>query len=212
MSFFSHTTAAAPATPATKSARRRWGVSTAVAVLALAAPLGLAACSSDTETPAGPSTEHSAEHGTATITVADAWAKASAADMHAGEGMTGVFGELTNHGDVDLTITGLTSPAAGIVELHEVVDGVMRKIQGDVTIPAGGTLTLEPGANHIMLMKMVDPIHPGDDVTITMTLSDGSEVTLTALVKDTSGANESYGDLEGDHAGHGESESGHDSH
>lgn len=174
---------------------------TAFAALALAAPLALTGCA------ATPEDSQAAEHGSHTaevapgevVTVADAWAKATAADMHAGEGMTGVFAELTNHSDTDLTITSVESDAAGMVELHEVVDGVMRKIQGDVTIPAGGTLTLEPGGNHIMLMDMTAPLLPGDDVVITAMLSDGTKLTITALVKDTSGANESYSDLEGDH-------------
>lgn len=207
--FFAHSPARTAASRVARPVRRPFGVTTAAAALALAAPLGLAACSSTGDGPADTSGQHVTTEQAGSITIADAWAKASADDMHAGEGMTGVFAELTNHGDTDLTITGLSSPAAGIVELHEVVDGVMRKIQGDVTIPAGGNLVLEPGANHIMLMEMVDPLHPGDDVVITLTLSDGSDVTVTALVKDTSGANESYGDLEGEH---GETESGHDAH
>lgn len=116
--------------------------------------------------------------------------------------MTGVFGELANNTDDDLTIASLTSDAAGVVELHEVVDGKMRAIQGDVTIAAGDTFTLEPGANHIMLMQMTKHLVPGDEVTVTIEFSNGTDFNLVALVKDTSGANESYEDLEDEHAGH----------
>lgn len=148
------------------------------------------------------------QHEQGVITITDPWTKATAEDAKPGEAMTGVFGELENHGDKDLVITGVTSEVAGIVELHEVVDGVMREIQGDVTIPAGGSLLLEPGANHIMLMDITKPLLPGDDVDITLSLSDGSTMTFTALVKDTSGANESYGDLDHGDMDHGDMDHG----
>lgn len=179
----------------------------ALTAFTLAAPIALTGCSAPsagTHT-AGPdsSSTHSAEEaGEANVTVADAWAKATAEDMTVGEGMTGVFAVLTNHGDADITITGVDSDAAAMVELHEVVDGVMRKISGDVTIPAGGTLTLEPGGDHIMLMDMKEPLFPGDDVVVSLALSDGTTLAVTALVKDTSGANESYDDLGAGHDAH----------
>lgn len=188
---------------------RRAAVGLAIAASALVVPLALTGCATTAPTtsdsdkaPGSATTEHDTTHESP-IMAADAWAKASAPDAAHGEGMTGVFADLTNHGDEDLTITSLTSDAAGMVELHEVVDGKMRAIQGDVVIPAGGTLTLEPGANHIMLMDMTEHLVPGDEVTITLTFSDGSSFDLVALVKDTSGANESYEDIDdGTHDGH----------
>ena len=110
------------------------------------------------------------------VTLVDGWAKA-------GEGMTGVFGTLTNPGDTDLVITGAESPAAGMVELHVVTaDGVMQKIQGDVVIPAGGTLELMPGGNHIMLMQMSEPLLAGEDVEVTLTFNDGSSATARSEI------------------------------
>lgn len=179
---------------------RRAAVGFAIAASALTLPLVLTGCASPAPSPSEAATgSPSADHGTTAdspVMATDAWAKASAEDAAPGEGMSGVFAELMNHGDEDLTITSLTSGAAGVVELHEVVDGKMRAIQGDVVIPAGGTLKLEPGANHIMLMDMTKHLLPGDEVTITLEFSDGSSFDLVALVKDTSGANESYEDID----------------
>jgi hypothetical protein len=120
------------------------------------------------------------------LTVTDTWVKA------ADEGMTAAFGSFANSSDHDITITGATSDAATAVELHEVVDDVMRPVEGGLTVPAGGSLMLEPGGYHLMFMGIPAPIAAGDDVTLTLTLSDGSELELTAVAKDFAGANEDY--------------------
>ena len=177
----------------TRSRRASVGLAAAAALA-----LTLTGCSTSTDAdPGSVSAEH--EQG-AVVTGTDMWVKATAADAKPGEAMSGVFGTLENHSDEDLVITDLASDVAGVTELHEVVDGKMREIEGDVVIPAGGSFVLEPGANHIMLMEISEPLSPGDDVTVTLTLSDGSTVELVALVKDTSGANESYDDLDGEHS------------
>lgn len=175
--------------------RRRVSLRTASA-LALVVPLTLGACAT---APTGEPVQLSAAHES-TLSVADAWAKASSHDMVQGEGMTGVFGVLTNLGDADLVVSGVSSPAARFVEFHEVIDGTMRAISDDIVIPAGAALDLIPGGEHLMLMEMSEPILPGDDVTVLLEFTDGSSFELTAMVKDTAGANEDYGDLE--HADH----------
>ncbi|MFF8818315.1 copper chaperone PCu(A)C [Leucobacter sp. NPDC015123] len=174
-----------------RSRRAAVGFASAAAVFALALTGCSPAADAQTDTSSSAAQNHEA-----TVTATDTWAKATADDVKPGEAMSGVFGVIENHGDQDLTITGLTSDVAGITELHEVVDGKMRKIEGDVTVPAGGSLLLEPGANHIMLMDITEPLAPGDDVTVTLTFSDGTTLDVVALVKDTSGANESYEDMD----------------
>lgn len=179
---------------------RRAAVGLAIAAAAFTAPLALTGCASDA--PPADSGAVQAPHESS-MTIADAWAKATDPDDAHGHAMSGVFGTLTNHTDSDLTIESVSSDVAGLVELHEVVDGQMRKIEGDVAIPAGGSYELAPGANHIMLMELHSELLPGDEVAITLTFSDGSTLDFAALVKDTSGANESYADLdEGTHAEH----------
>jgi len=65
---------------------------------------------------------------------------------------------------------------------------------------------LAPGANHIMLIGLTRPLLAGDEVSVTLTFSDGTEVALTAMVKDYTGANEEYapGGHEQDHDEHDE--------
>ncbi|GAA2837394.1 hypothetical protein FB468_1105 [Leucobacter komagatae] len=182
-----------------RSRRAAVGLASAAAAFALA----LTGCAPSSDAPA-PTADASAEANGAVVTAKDTWVKATAADAKPGEAMSGVFGTIENHGEKDLVITGLKSDVAGVTELHEVVDGKMRKIEGDVTIPAGGSLVLEPGANHIMLMEIAQPLSPGDDVTVELTFNDGTTLEIVALVKDTSGANESYEDMDHGAMDHGD--------
>lgn len=148
------------------------------AALVAALALTLAACS-------GGASQSSATYADS-LTITDAWAKA------ADSGMTAAFGEVTNSSTSDITIVLATSPSTSMVELHEVVDEVMRPVEGGFVIPAGETLTLEPGGYHLMFMDVIAPIVAGDEVTVTLTLDDGSELTFTAVAKDFAGANEEY--------------------
>ena len=103
-----------------------------------------------------------------------------------------------------------------MLELHETVENesgamIMREIEGGFVIPAGETLDLVPGGNHIMLMDLTDPLAAGEEVTFTLTFSDDSSYEFTAPVKDYAGANENYegGDEEmGDEMSHGSGDAG----
>nr|WP_237464771.1 copper chaperone PCu(A)C [Leucobacter luti] len=141
----------------------------------------------------GAAQETSAATAASSFEIVDGWAKA-------GDGMTGVFGSLTNSGDSDLTLTSVASPAAAMVELHETVvsggSSVMREVDGGFVIPAGGSFELEPGGNHIMFMDLPKPLLAGDEVELTLTFDDGSTVETSVLVKDYDGAQENYEDIE----------------
>jgi copper(I)-binding protein len=135
------------------------------------------------------------------VTAADTWVKATAGAED--PSMTAAFGVLTNHTDKDLTIVSATNDVTDRTELHEMamVDGamVMRPITGGIPIPANGTTTLEPGGVHVMIMDAKAPITPGDDVHVTLTLSDGSTMLFHATAKEFAGANEAYDGTEAPH-------------
>ncbi|SIT69332.1 copper chaperone PCu(A)C [Microbacterium sp. RU33B] len=125
------------------------------------------------------------------VSISDGWVKS------ADEGMSAAFGELTNDSDRDITVVSATTEASSMLELHETVENdsgemVMRQIDGGFVIPAGGSLALEPGGNHIMLMDLTAPLKAGEEVTFVLTFSDESTYEFTAPVKDYSGANETY--------------------
>ncbi len=167
---------------------------TRFAVLAAAAVLTLTSCAgTDAGTDAAP---------TATAKQADSLAIEGAWMKAADGGMSAAFGVLENTGDEDVTIVSAASPASATVELHETVandagEMVMQETDGGYVVPAGGSFELAPGANHIMLMGLANPVKAGDEVTFTLTLSDGSIFEFDAPAKDFSGGNESYeGDMD----------------
>ena len=143
--------------------------------------------------PAGTTTAPASASTTAPagLTLKDAWIKSATAG-----GMTAVFGTLTNTGTSDVVVASGATDVAMKVELHEVVmaDGAMKMQPkaGGFTVPAGGTLVLEPGHDHIMVMGLSKDVKAGDTVSVTLTLGDGSTVVVEAVGKDFTGANETY--------------------
>jgi len=165
-----------------------------IAGLALVAALALAGCAgtpatTPAATPSAATTEASG------LSITDPWVKA------ADSGMSAAFGTLENAGASDVTIVSAQSAASSMLQLHETVSNaagemMMQQKQGGFVVPAGGSLELAPGGNHIMMMDLSNPIKAGDEAKFTLTLSDGSTIDFTAVAKDYTGANETYtGDM-----------------
>lgn len=167
-----------------------------LAALVAAAGLTLTACAGTstgtTPTHTPPAASQDAAEASTVVTVTDAWFKA------AEEGMSGAFGVFNNAGIDPVTIVSASSEVAHMVELHETAENAsgeleMREVTSGFTIPAGGSFALEPGANHLMFMGLMEPLRAGATVAVTVTLDDGSTLTFEAPVKDYAGANENYG-------------------
>jgi len=95
------------------------------------------------------------------------------------------FMTILNDSDQAVSILQASSPATEYCELHTHIhdDGVMRMRQVDkIEIPANGSVELKPGGLHLMFFN-AQPLQEGQQVEITLTLSDGSQQTLTAPVK-----------------------------
>ncbi len=145
--------------------------------------LALTACGSTAADPAPASTA---------LTVTDGWVKA------ADSGMTAAFGTLENSSDKDLTLVSAESEVSPM-ELHEVsadASGamVMHPKDGGFVVPAHGSLTLEPGGLHVMLMDLSTALEPGMTVDLTLVGDDGTRWTTSFPVRTFTGANESYQD------------------
>ena len=103
-----------------------------------------------------------------TVTVADAWVRATVAAQRA----TGAFLKLTVQG-ADATLIAVTSPVAGVTQIHEMAmsEGVMRmrEVTGGVPLKAGQIFELKPGGYHIMMMDLKQPVKAGDRVLLSLT-------------------------------------------
>jgi copper(I)-binding protein len=91
--------------------------------------------------------------------------------------MTAGYLTLSNNSAQAITITHVTSNEYASVEMHESVieDGVARMYPlRDLTLPAGKSVTFEPGGKHLMLMR------PGDDNDfVTLEFYAGESAVLT---------------------------------
>ncbi|MGO3328649.1 copper chaperone PCu(A)C [Gordonia sp. (in: high G+C Gram-positive bacteria)] len=158
---------------------------TALAASALLSATLLTACSTDSD---------DASDADA-ITVTQPWIKATD-DPAVDNGMTSAFAVIENSSDHDIRIVGASSDAAKMVELHEVVESggttSMREVEGGIVVPADGSVTLDPGGEHFMLMGVSQPIRSGDVATITARFDDGSTETIQALARDFDGNQENY--------------------
>ncbi|MDB5858099.1 MAG: hypothetical protein JWQ76_1788 [Ramlibacter sp.] len=113
----------------------------------------------------------------APVTVEGAWARAALQ----GQGSSAAYMTLTAREPV--TLLGATSPAAAIVELHEMkLEGDVMKMRAVDTLelPAGRGVELKPGGYHFMLMDLKAQFKPGLVVPLTLRLRDakGAERTL----------------------------------
>lgn len=167
----------------------------AAGVAAMAMLAALPACgSSDTASTSPSPTASSGASTGATVELQDPYVKAEKAT---GEmSMSAIFGTLNNASKAEVSLVKATSDAAELVELHEMsmVDGEMKMQpkEGGFVVPAGGTLELKPGGLHIMLIGLKQDIRPGDTVTATLEMSDGSTITTEAIARDMANAQESY--------------------
>lgn len=100
--------------------------------------------------------------------------------------VAGGFLTITNGGDSDDTLIAASSDAAGRVEVHEMsMQGdvmKMRELESGLPIPAGETVTLEPGGYHIMFMDLAAPLVEGEEAKVTLTFEKAGDVTLTMPV------------------------------
>ena len=82
---------------------------------------------------------------------------------------TGAFMQLSSKGGVSLV--GVGSPAANIVEIHEMVmDNNVMKMRAlpRLEVEAGKVLELKPGSYHVMLIDLKKPLSKGEIVPITL--------------------------------------------
>ncbi len=132
---------------------------------------------------------------TPAITAADLWVKSS--EMSTQGGMTAVYGTLTNNSSQDIVLVGGATEIAGVVEVHEMamVDGdmVMQPIEGGLVIPAGQSVVLEPGGNHLMLMMLTGDLVAGQEISVTFDFDGADDLTVDGIVaKPAEGGDEEY--------------------
>lgn len=110
------------------------------------------------------------------------------------------FMAVENHRDAECRLTGVSSDAAEVVELHThaEVDGVMKmqKVEGGIAIPAGAEHALARGGDHVMLMGLTRPLAKGDTVALMLDFGDCGTQPVEAVL-DNDRVEESHGGHQG---------------
>ncbi|MDO9403905.1 MAG: copper chaperone PCu(A)C [Polaromonas sp.] len=105
--------------------------------------------------------------GAPSVQVQDAWVRATVP----GQKGSGGFMKLTSK--TDATLVGLSSPVAGVAEVHEMkMEGDvmrMRALDKGLPLPAGKTVELKSGGFHLMLMDLQQTLVAGSTVPVTLT-------------------------------------------
>jgi periplasmic copper chaperone A len=105
-----------------------------------------------------------------TVKVENAWVRAAVQ----GQQGTGGFMKLT--ADQDMRLVGISSPVAGVGEIHEMkMEGdvmQMRAISTGLALPAGKSVELKSGGMHLMLLDLKQALPKDTVVPMTLLLKD----------------------------------------
>ncbi len=120
--------------------------------------------------------------GAAKPTISDAWMRPPmGADRPAAAYMTIVGGDAAD------ALLAAASPVSMDVQVHETTetaDGMGMQEVDRIEIPAGATVTLEPGGYHIMfMMPDMEQVVVGESVEITLTFEEAGEIVVQAEVR-----------------------------
>ena len=135
---------------------------------------------------------------TAAVKVDGAWARATVQ----GQKGTGAFMTLTAKEGTRLV--GVSSPAAGLAEVHEMKmenDVMKMRAVAGLDLPAGQAVSLKPGGYHLMLMDLKAPLQKDSTVPVTLRFKDakGVESSLDLVLPVSSSAPGSAGGKAADH-------------
>jgi copper(I)-binding protein len=108
------------------------------------------------------------------VEVSGAWARATMP----GQKVAGVYLQLRS--DAPARLIGAKSAAAKAAEVHRMSHegGVMRMRRVDsLELPAGKTVTLEPGGYHVMLLDINRPLNAGEHDSLKLVIEEGGKRT-----------------------------------
>lgn len=118
-----------------------------------------------------------------TLTLKEAWTRATPPGATNGGG----FLTITNTGAEADRLTGGSVSGVGKVEIHTMVmDGdvmKMRPLPDGLEVPAGETVTLKPGGDHVMFMQLENPFEEGQMLDVTLTFEKAGDMSTMFMVQ-----------------------------
>ena len=102
----------------------------------------------------------------------------------------GVFLSVENNGDRADRLLSVSTPVAGIAELHQMVmdAGVMRmRAVAGLDVKPGDRLVLQPGAYHVMLTDLKRPLQAGETFPLTLGFEKAGSIKVDVEVESMAG-------------------------
>lgn len=115
------------------------------------------------------------------IQITGAWARASAGPAQNGA----AFMAIANSGNEADRLLAAAADVAATAELHTHLHegGVMRMREVPaIDVPAGQTVTMQPGGYHVMFMGLKAPLKQGTAFPLTLTFEKAGKVTVDVAV------------------------------
>lgn len=116
----------------------------------------------------------------AQLSAVEPWARATVPAQKA----AGAFVQLKS--EKDAVLLGAETSAAGVVEIHEMrMDGDMMRMRqiGALKLPAGQTVSLQPGGYHFMLLDLKQPLNPGTKIPLRLRFQENGKFPQTLDVQ-----------------------------
>jgi periplasmic copper chaperone A len=103
-----------------------------------------------------------------------------------GQEATAGYLTVINSGDEEDTLIGFSSAAAAMVQLHETSmnNGMMSMNHIEsIVVPAGGSVHMQPGGFHLMIMGVDKEAFMADSLDIDLHFASGTTITATLPIK-----------------------------
>jgi copper(I)-binding protein len=117
------------------------------------------------------------------VSVEKPWARSSPSMANAGA----VYMSLESGTDDRLVGVSVPTDIAATAEIHEttmVDDAMTMQEVGEIELPAGTTVSLEPGGYHIMLLDIPEPLVTGEKFDVTLTFENAGDKVVEVEVRD----------------------------
>lgn len=126
------------------------------------------------------------------------YARATAAMARAGA----VYLEIRNHGPADRLLAARTEAAeAAELHSHSNENGVMRmrRVEGGIAVPAGGSVTLAPGVAHVMLLGLKGQLREDELFPLSLIFERAGEIAVEVVVEGIAARQPAPGDYRQEH-------------
>lgn len=87
-----------------------------------------------------------------------------------------------DHGTMDDGSMDDESSTEGGMDMGGDMAMTMRELADGLPLPAGETITLQPGGYHVMLLDLAEPLAVGDEIELTLDFATADDMTLTVEV------------------------------